>query len=146
MKLSNEWWTCPTQAENGKLIMVTGRDDIDKVRQSGRYDSRIDVSWNYNALPDGMPDVEDALLMEQAHEALLAVFKANPVAVMTGVYTGDGRRDWVFYTRNLRVFGGLFNKALEDLPVIPLVIEAEADPDWEEYANMRELTYMPPGE
>ena len=47
---------------------------------------------------------------------------------MTGIYTGDGRRDWVFYTQNLNIFGRVFNRALEPLEQMPLLIEAESDP------------------
>ena len=47
MTISDEWWTAPAEADNGQLIMITGRDDIDEVRQSGKYIYRIDVSWKY---------------------------------------------------------------------------------------------------
>ncbi len=60
-----------------------------------------------------------------------------------GIYTGDGRRDWVFYTKNLKIFSLVFNKALESLPVMPLLIEAEEDAGWEEYLHLRSETYVP---
>lgn len=63
---------------------------------------------------------------------------------MTGIYTGDGERDWVFYTQNLNIFGRVFNRALEPLEQMPLLIEAESDPDWEEYREMREISYIAP--
>lgn len=124
-------------------MIVTGRDCIDEYRESGKYNYRIDVTWNYNALPDGMPEEDDAALMEKATDALLESFKKDRVAVMTGIYTGDGKRDWVFYTKNLKIFSLVFNKALSELPTIPIVIEAEEDKDWEEYLHVREETYVP---
>ena len=63
---------------------------------------------------------------------------------MTGIYTGDGRRDWIFYTKNLKIFSVVFNKALEPLDQMPLEIEAEEDGDWSEYREMRDMTYVPP--
>lgn len=144
MTISDEWWTSPAEAENGNLIMVTGRDRIDNVIESGKYTSRIDVCWRYDALPDGMPTPEAARVMEQVDEALKAAFHKNKVAVITGIYTGDGRRDWVLYTYNLKVFSNVFNRALQDLPLLPLEITGEEDPDWEEYRHMREETYIPP--
>lgn len=146
MKISDEWWTSPAVADNGRLVTVTGRDDIQNVRDTGKYIYRIDVHWAYNPTADGLPDDADGALMEQAHDALLKAFAADPVAVMTGVYTGDGSRDWVFYTRSLFIFQKVFNRALEELPAIPLTIEASEDSDWEEYDEMRRLTYIPPGE
>lgn len=143
MKYTDKWWSYPAEAESGKTIIVTGRDCIDEYMASGKYIYRIDVSWSYNSLPNGMPEEEDAALMEEATDALLDAFKKDRVAVMTGIYTGDGKRDWVFYTKNLKIFSIVFNKALESLPTIPIVIDASEDKDWEEYRDMREQTYVP---
>lgn len=140
---TERYWSFPAESESGKTIIVTGRDDLDKFRDSGKYIYRIDVSWKYNALPDGMPEDEDAKLMEEVTDALTYALKKDKVAVLTGIYTGDGSRDWVFYTKNLKIFSIVFNKALEELPTIPFVIEAEEDSDWEEYTHMREETYVP---
>ncbi len=122
---------------------MTGRDRIEDYKDSGKYVYRIDVCWEYNSLPDGMPEDDDATLMEEATDALIEAFKKDRVAVMTGIYTGDGKRDWVFYTKNLKIFSIVFNNALESLPTIPIVIDAEEDADWEEYTHMREETYVP---
>lgn len=143
MKYTDKWWSYPADAENGKTIIVTGRDAIDHFKDSGKYIYRIDVKWKYNSLPDGMPENDDAKLMEEVTDALLGAFKKDTVAVMTGIYTGDGERDWVFYTKNLKIFSLVFNKALEELPTVPFVIEASEDKDWEEYTEMREQTYVP---
>ena len=143
MRNTNKWWSFPAEGENGKTVIVTGRDDIDHFRLNGKYIYRIDVSWNYNALNNGMPEDEEAKMMEQVTDLLLDAFKKDQVAVMTGIYTGEGRRDWVFYCKNLAIFNKVFNKALENLPTIPFLIEAEEDKDWSEYLDMREATYVP---
>lgn len=146
MKISDEWWTAPADSADGHLIMVTGRDDLQAVRDSGKYTARVEITWQYNALPDGMPESADAALMAQVDEALKDAFRRNDVGVITGIYTGDGQRDWVIYTRNLKVFSSVFNRALEPLPTVPIVIEALDDPDWQEYDEMRDNTYIAPGE
>lgn len=143
MKFTDKWWSAPTEGDNGSTVIVTGRDDMDEAIASGKYIYRIDVYWNYEAEPSGMPCDSDACLMEQATDALQKAFKKNTVAIMTGIYTGDGRRDWIFYCLNLRIFSSVFNSALEQLPQIPLVVEAQDDPEWEEYNNMRDMTYIP---
>lgn len=146
MKFTDRWWSAPTEGDNGGTVIVTGRDNMDEAIACGKYIYRIDVYWNYEAEPDGMPCDSDALLMEQATDALQKAFKKNTAAIMTGIYTGDGRRDWIFYCLNLRIFSYVFNSALESLPQIPLVVEAHDDPEWEEYNNMRDMTYIPDDE
>ena len=93
MAYTENWWSFPAEGDSGKTVIVTGRDDIGSFRDSGKYIYRVSVGWRYNALPDGMPEEGESLLMEQATDALLAAFKKDRVAVMTGIYTGDGRRD-----------------------------------------------------
>ena len=144
MKIPDKWWTAPAEGADGKTVIVTGLDGVDALRDSGKYRYRLDVSWDYQSDAAGMPCDADAELMGRATEALIAAFRKSKAAVLTGIYTGDGRRDWIFYCLNLKVFSSVFNRALEPLPPMPLTIDATEDPDWEEYANMRELTYIDP--
>lgn len=142
--MKERWWSAPTEAENGRTIIVTGRDYMDEIISKGKFIYRVTVSWEYNSLPSGMPEDEDAKLMEEATDSLMQEFKKDKVAYLTGIYTGDGRRDWIFYTQNLNIFGRVFNRALASLPQLPLLIEAESDPDWAEYGEMREISYIAP--
>ena len=139
----DKWWTYPAESEDGQTILITGRDEIEKWQKPGKFPIRVTVSWDYTPKPDGMPSDVDADLMEQATDALLDEFRKDKAAVMTGIYTGAGRRDWVFYTHSLNIFGKVFNRALAPLPELPLKFEAAEDPDWEEYRDMREATYVP---
>lgn len=140
---TDKWWSYPAEGEDGKTIIVTGRDNIEKWQKPGKFPVRVTVSWDYEPLPDGMPSDKDSELMDLATTALLDEFGKDKSAVMTGIYTGDGRRDWVFYTHSLNIFGKVFNRALADVPAMPLKFDAADDPDWEEYRDMRESTYVP---
>ncbi len=141
MAYTDIWWTAPTEAENGNVVIVTGRDRIDDFINSGKYIYRVEVRWRYEG--GAMPDTATSQLMEDATEALKATFKKDRVAVLTGIYTGDGQRDWIFYVKKLNVFNTAFNRALADLPTLPLEVEAFSDPDWEEYHEMRDNSYIP---
>lgn len=129
--------TAPTESEDGRLIMVTGRLDVEKFRSNPRFTIRVEVSWIYDESSEaGMPSDGDAELMGQATDELTAVLDADPVAVMTGIYTGAGRRDWIFYTLSTNIFTKKLNQALAPLPLLPLKIYAENDPAWAEYDEM----------
>ena len=144
--MKDRWWSAPTEADNGHTIIVTGRDYMDEIIAKGKFIYRVTVSWNYNALPSGMPEDQDAELMEKATDALMSEFKKDKIAYMTGIYTGDGCREWVFYTKNLNIFGNVCTRALADLEQMPLLIEAESDPEWSEYHEMRDITYIAPAD
>ena len=140
---SDRWWSYPAEGDDSKTIIVTGRDNVEKWQKPGKFPVRVTVSWDYEPLPDGMPNDADAELMDEATNALLDEFNRDKSAVMTGIYTGCGRRDWVFYTHSLNIFGKVFNRALAEVAEMPLKFEAADDPDWEEYREMREATYIP---
>ncbi|WP_407405746.1 DUF695 domain-containing protein [Sodaliphilus sp.] len=138
IKIPNDWWTAPAEAENGQLILVTGRRGMQVVKETGFYKHRIEVTWAYEPDDKGMPDFATSKLMEEVNDAFEAAFGKDPVAVVTGIYTGAGERNWVFYTRSLHIFQRKLNEALAELPVLPLSFYAEEDPDWEEYSQMCE--------
>ena len=133
---AGDWWTAPADSESGNLIMVTGRRDVERFRSNPKFSIRVEVTWPYEGDATGMPFEPTPKLMEEATEALQRAFDKDPVAVMTGIYTGDGQRNWVFYTLSLNIFGRKLNEALADMPVLPLEISAENDSEWAVYEEM----------
>lgn len=133
---NNEWWTAPAESEDGKLIMVTGRRDVEKFRDNPKFNIRVEVTWKYQADASGMPDEATSTLMEDVQEDLVAAFKKDPVAVLTGIYTGAGERNWIFYTLSTHIFGRKLNEALAGYDLLPISIYTENDPGWEEYQEM----------
>ena len=98
---------------------------------------RVEVTMPYTpAGPLGFPDEATSELLDRATEAMQAELKGKTTAIMTGIYTGAGERNWVFYTFSTDAFGGFLNRALAELPLLPLQIYAENDPDWAEYDEM----------
>lgn len=135
-----EWWTSPAEADDGRLIIVSGRSDVGDFRANPRFHIRLTVAWKYSENPDAnMPDDETAEMMERVTNALAAAFGKDPVAVLTGIYTGAGEREWVFYTLSTHIFTRKLNESLADLPLLPLALSAEEDPDWAEYDEMSQL-------
>jgi len=141
---NGDWWTAPTESENGQLIMVTGRRDIDKFRLNPKFRIRVEVTWQYNADASGMPDLAVSTLMESVQDALQQAFLKDQVAVLTGIYTGAGERNWVFYTLSTYIFGRKLNEALAHFELLPLSIYTENDPDWAEYAEMKAASEIDP--
>lgn len=138
MSESQDWWTSPAQSENGRLIMVTGRRDVRKMRENPRYSIRVEVKWHYSGDDSGMPDFATSMLMEKVQDALMTVFAKDPVAILTGIFTGDDERDWVFYTLSTHIFGRKLNEALAEFPQLPIEIFCENDPEWAAYDEMSE--------
>jgi len=134
------WWTAPAESEDGRLIMVSGRSDVAKFRDNPKFKIRIEVVWTYSTASDAaMPSDADAEIMGEATDNLQEILDKDPVAVMTGIFTGAGERTWVFYTLSTNIFQKKFNEALASFPLLPLHITAENDPQWEAYDEMQEF-------
>ncbi len=144
--IGDDWWTTPTESDNGKLIMVTGRRNLESAMASGKYNDRIEITWKYRPDDNGMPDFETSSLMEKVTDAIKSILKKDKAAIITGIYTGDGQRNWIFYTFNTRIFQHLLNKALAGFELLPIEIYAEKDPEWLEYKEMKELTEIAEGD
>lgn len=138
MSKAQEWWTAPTQSESGRLIMVTGLKTVDEFRSNPRFNIRVEITWRYEGDETGMPDIATSMLMEKVQEALEATFHKDPVAVLTGIFTGDDERNWIFYTLSTHIFGKKINQALAEFPQLPISIYCENDPGWEAYDEMSE--------
>lgn len=136
LRISDDWWTAPAEGENGNLILVTGRRGMQPVIDTGHYRYRIEITWQYVGDSKALPQFEDSKMMEAVTDALNDCFARDPVAVLTGIYTGDNQRNWVLYTRSLPIFQRKLNEALAPFPALPLQFEAEEDPEWQEYREM----------
>lgn len=138
LEISKEWWSAPTESENGNTIIVTGRSGIENVKQTSKYNYLVEVTWRYDGDATGMPDVATSRLMEEVTDCLNESFEADPVALLVGIYTGDGARNLMFYCRSLHLFQRKFNEALARFDALPLEFDAWEDALWEEYARIKE--------
>ena len=136
-----DWWTSPAAGDKGGTVMVTGRRDVDKFRSKKRYNIRVEVTYDYSGrqLSDGLPDGEDAALIDRLTDCFHDLCAHEKGVVMTGIFTGDGIRDWIFYTVSLKVFQIAFNRALRDEPEVKFEFSAEEDPEWQAYTEMCDL-------
>lgn len=137
LKISEDWWTAPSEDKDGRTVMVTGRRALDNVIATRRYVFRVEITWLYEPDKGGMPDFATSRTMETVTDAMQEALRRDPVAVMTGIYTGAGERNWVFYAVTLKAFQSFVNTALGSIDEqLPLTFHAEEDPDWEEYREM----------
>ncbi|MGL4806290.1 MAG: DUF695 domain-containing protein [Bacteroidales bacterium] len=139
MKLSNEWFSALSTAENGNLIIVSGREELDEFKACRKLKERVEIYWKYEGDDKGMPTDSEAELMENVQEKLQKAVEKDKLAILTGIYTGDKERTLVFYTRTSRVFGERLNEALAEFELLPISLYVELDEEWDEYTDMYEM-------
>ena len=140
MILTDNWFTALSENEDGTYTFISGRSNIDAFIASGKLRQRLEVVWNYKSDDKGLPaDDKEAQLMEEVGDKLRAVMEKDKLAIVTGVYTGQGKRETNFICRNLEAFGQRLNDTLSEYPQLPIVINAYDDPENVEYKELLEL-------
>ena len=141
MQLSDNWFTALAENEDATYTFISGRAGIEDFINSGKFKERIEITWKYNADTKGLPaDDKEAELMEEVEERLRLAMEKNKLAILTGIYTGQGQRQWVYIARNTGAFGELLNQTLQVYPQqLPIEIYAEKDPENLEYKELLEL-------
>ena len=141
MQLSDNWFTALAENEDATYTFISGRAGIEDFISSGKFKERIEITWKYNADTKGLPaDDKEAELMEEVEERLRLAMEKNKLAILTGIYTGQGQRQWVYIARNTGAFGELLNQTLQIYPQqLPIEIYAEKDPENLEYKELLEL-------
>ena len=135
MRLTDEWDTMLSTTAEGQSIVINVRLQLEGFQNSGKFKERVEIVWRYES-EDGMPCDELAGQMEAAQEIIQRKMEKDKLAILTGIYTGGGERCWVFYTRKTEVFCQYLTEALAEHPLLPIVLEAEEDPEWGEYCEL----------
>ncbi|MBR5825311.1 MAG: DUF695 domain-containing protein, partial [Paludibacteraceae bacterium] len=87
MKLTDNWFSTMAEADNEMPIFISGRDDLDEFRLSGKFKERVEIYWKYESHHNGMPSDADGELMEQVLDALRNSVEKDKLAILTGIYT-----------------------------------------------------------
>lgn len=140
MVLTDNWFTALSENEDGTYTFISGRTGIEEFIKSRKLRERLEVVWTYNADGKGLPaDDKEAQLMEEVGDLLRKVMEKDKLAIVTGIYTGQGKREINFICRSIGAFGDRLNDALSKYPQLPIVVNAYDDPDNEEYRELLEL-------
>ena len=140
MQLTDNWFTALSENEDGTYTFISGRTGIDEFVKSRKLRERLEVIWNYTPDEKGLPaDDKEAQLMEEVGDKLRAAMEKDKLAIVTGIYTGQGKRETNFICRNIAAFGQRLNDTLAAYPQLPIVINAYDDPDNEEYRELLDL-------
>lgn len=139
MVLKDEWFSTMAETEDGQPMFISGRDCLDEFRLSGKLKERVEIYWSYKPAFKNLPSDSEGELMEEATLALRKAVEKDKLAILTGIYTGNGERTLVFYCRKSSVFGERLNEAWKNFPQLPITIYVGNDPEWAEYMEMYEV-------
>lgn len=97
------------------------------------------ISWKYvTENGSGMPNEDELNKMENFENLMDAGVVEPGFARLMTVFTGDGVREWLFYTENEDVFLLKLNESLGYEEILPININAYDDENWDAYQDYKE--------
>ncbi|GAA0741070.1 DUF695 domain-containing protein [Gaetbulibacter jejuensis] len=136
LKLNDTWFTVETD-KNQKPVIVRGRQHLKNLIESKQYTDYVEFIWTFEALTEnGIPTPEENIFMQKVEDALIENLEIDLQSVLTIVYTHDGVRTSVFYTKSVPEFLKRINKALSQFKKLPIEIMNEKDVDWDLYRGI----------
>lgn len=104
------------------------------------YPRRLTISWKFEAEDaTGMPTDSQSADMKDFEEMLLEVLDPDRLAVLAFVFTANGSREWDFYLSDVSEVGIRINEALSSIPQLPIELNVEDDPNWDELRQVYQM-------
>ena len=131
-----KWSIDGGKLENGLPFTIRFREDLPDEKAIKKLRMLVVVSWSFESADgNGMPNDEEINLMENFEDLIDESLVDKGTGRLMTVFTGEGVREWQFYTDDEEFFMQKFNEALEGAEIFPLDIEVFEDENWEAYKN-----------
>lgn len=131
----NDFSWCMFQfEEEGCQVLVRALDRMPDQELIDAHPVQTTISWEYTPNETGFPEEAELLRITELENLLVA--GVTEVSVLTLTLTGNGRRQWWFYAREVDEFVDALNRALSGYPRFPIQINTCEDMGWE---SMHEL-------
>ena len=136
LELNDTWFGGETE-NNGKPVIIRGRQHLKNFIDSKQYTEHVEFVWTFETeTENGIPTPEENLFMQKVEDALIESLESDLQSVLTIVYTHDGIRSSIFYTKSVTEFLKRINKALSEFKKLPIEITNGKDIEWELYTGI----------
>jgi len=119
--------------QNGKPVIYRSLEAVPENQKELDFPNLINIYWPFEVdVNNGMPDSksnDNQIAFEDAIESL----DKNGVSHLVLVVTGNGRKEWIWYVKDVDSWLTQLNELLKNHDVYPIEIEIEQDPDWSTY-------------
>lgn len=123
-------WTLAEGQTNGKPLVIRMRSAMPSVADRELLSRLIIVCWEYVPNESGMPFPDEHARMNVLEDSLESGTEQRGVAHQVLSMTGDGRKEWRYYTTGLAIFLESLNKDLAGHDPFPIEIYDFNDPEW----------------
>ncbi len=134
-----EQWSIVTadNEETGEHAVFRLRTSRPETPQGQSFSTAVSIGWSFES-DSGMPSPETMEVMNSFEDGIDPLTWLNGFSELMYVATGNGEREWLFYSSDQERFMGEFNSLLADHQPYPLRIEFIDDPEWTLWGDIAE--------
>ena len=130
-------WGVATAQDNGKPLIYRYIASPPAGIRITDYPHLVAISWTFDgSIRNGMPEPDVNERMIQLEDLLEKALESKKNAFMTLIVTGNGRKEWQWYSRDVSETMQLINEALKDIAPFPIEISLQSDPNWSAYFDI----------
>lgn len=137
---NSDAWSIAKGKNPEKPTVLRFRPSLEAHLGDENYPRRLAIFWKYEAEDaTGMPTDSQSADMKDFEDILIEALDHDRLAVLAFVFTANGTREWNFYLSDANEVGIRINKALSDVPKLPIDLNVEDDPNWDELRQVYQL-------
>lgn len=137
-KKQEDAWAVATGHDGGKPLIFRFREVVPPDISKPEFPNLLAISWQYDPdINNGMPTPKDNERMVLLEDLLEKALEGKKQSILTAVVTGNGVKEWQWYSRDAKTSMQIINEALSGHSEFPIQISTEHDPEWSAYLNLR---------
>ena len=133
-------WNIAEGESEGRPRIIRYRPDLEPFLGSSNYPRRLVIIWDYEIdNSSGMSSENLSEEMKDFEDALVGALDPERLAILAFVLTNSGSREWHYYVSDIQEVGNKINSALSSFPKLPIHLQVEDDPDWEQVSAVYDI-------
>ena len=137
-KTHEDRWCVATGADGEMPLIFRIRKVSPEIKRKA-FPQLLAISWEYNPEEGGMPSSDAKKRMDLLEELLERALEDSGNAMLTVVVTGNGIREWQWYSKSVDKTMSHINSALAGHEVFPIQISNDDDLFWDAYSQFEAL-------
>lgn len=133
-------WVAGRAQVNGHELIIRARSHRPSAELRATCPHLLIIAWKFGETPTGMPTPDEnarALELEAAlDEGIRVGIDGTEPGVLAAVITGNGGKEWLYYTSDADRFMEAFNLAVSGREPYPLEFEGFVDAEWKALAEL----------
>jgi hypothetical protein len=141
---TDDRWNVAHAEKNGKPLLIRYRSERPQGVETAAFPFLLSATWTYQANEVGLPAPEEMRLMDNFEDALQSAMEASQTAYLMVILTGNGERDWLWYTCGEAEAMRQVNQALKSHKRYPVQFSVQQDRGWRAYTQFETNSSSPP--